>query len=78
MQIIDIMNLRSEFECITQDFKLPSKYSGSDINSLKWFIDNGYTSNSLRNGYQMANEIAKTIITEYDNGKRFKSPNKNS
>ena len=42
----------------------------SDINTLNWFVENGHRSNSLRNGYQTALEIAEAIITEYENGGR--------
>ena len=40
----------------------------SDINTLKWFVENGHKSNSLRDGYHKAYEIAESIITEYENG----------
>ena len=36
----------------------------SDIDSIEWFIENGHRSNSLRNGFKRAKEIAK-IIKEY-------------
>jgi hypothetical protein len=68
MSIGEILKLRTEFEETTEDFKLDQV--GSDINSLKWFVENGHKSNSLRNGYQTALEIAEAIITEYENGRR--------
>lgn len=68
MSIGEILKLRTEFEETTEDFKLDQV--GSDINSLKWFVENGHKSNSLRNGYQTALEIAEAIITEYENGGR--------
>ena len=40
---------------------------GSDINTLKWFVENGHRSNSLRDGYRKAYEIAEAIVTEYEN-----------
>jgi len=64
----ELLNLRTRFEETTEDFKLDKV--GSDINSLKWFVENGHKSNSLRNGYQTALEIAEAIITEYENGRR--------
>jgi len=60
--------MRTEFEDVTAEFKL--ERTGSDINTLKWFIDNGHKSNSLRNGYQKALQIAEAIITEYENGRK--------
>ena len=66
----ELLNLRTQFEEITDEFKL-EKY-GSDINTLNWFVENGHKSNSLRNGYQTALEIAEAIITEYENGRGSK------
>ena len=75
MNVQELLNLRTRFEEVTQDFKF--EYSGpngldlmhrSDINTLKWFVENGHKSNSLRDGYQAAYEIAEAIITEYENG----------
>lgn len=62
----ELLNLRTRFEEATADFK--GAFEGSDINNLKWFVENGHKSNSLRNGYQEAYEIAEAIITEYENG----------
>ena len=68
MNVQELLNLRTEFEDIISDFKLEK--SGSDINTLKWFIENGHKSNSLRDGYQKAYEIAEAIITEYEHGRK--------
>ena len=67
MNVQELLNYRTQFEEITSDFKLD--YTGSSINTLKWFVENGHKSNSLRDGYQKAYEIAEAIITEYENGR---------
>ena len=67
MNVQELLNLRTRFEEATSEFKLDRE--GSDINTLKWFIENGHKSNSLRNGYQEAYEIAEAIITEYEYGR---------
>ena len=59
----DILNLRFEFEELTNGYQMPE---GSDINAIEWFVENGHRSNSLRNGFDNALEIAKTILTESD------------
>ena len=59
-----IVQLRYEFEELTRGFSMPE---GSDINNINWVLQNGHRSNSLRNGFQEATEIAK-IIKEYSNG----------
>ena len=71
MNVQELLNMRTDFEDITSDFKLES--ANSDINSLKWFVENGHKSNSLRDGYQKAYELAKAIITEYENGRTEKT-----
>ena len=67
MNVQELLNYRTQFEEITSDFKLD--YTGSSINTLKWFVENGHKSNSLRDGYHKAYELAKAIITEYENGR---------
>lgn len=44
--------------------------TGSSINTLEWFAENGFRSNRLRNGYDRAIEIANIILAEYENGRR--------
>ena len=34
---------------------------GSAIDTIEWFLENGHRSNSLRNGFKEAKEIAKKI-----------------
>lgn len=63
MQIIELLNLRTEFEEIASDFS-KSIGGGSSINTLEWFAEHGFRSNRLRNGYERAMEIANTIIAE--------------
>ena len=61
MQLTQILQLRNEFEDITRDYNMTH---ASDIDSIEWFIENGHRSNSLRNGFKRAKEIAE-IIKEY-------------
>ena len=68
MNVQELLNLRTQFEEITDEFKL-EKY-GSDINTLNWFVENGHKSNSLRDGYKRALEIAEAIITEHENDRQ--------
>ena len=67
MNTMEILNLRTEFEDISSDFNM--SVSGSCINTLKWFAENGFRSNRLRNGYDRAMEIANIILAEYENGR---------
>ena len=63
-EFFQFLNLRADFEEITKDFNM-NGHEGSDINTLEWFVENGYRSNSLRNGFSHALQIAETIITEH-------------
>ena len=62
-----IVQLRYEFEELTKGYNM--EVSGSDINTIEWFIENGHRSNSLRNGFNDALTIAK-VIKEFYNGRR--------
>lgn len=64
LSIGTICRLRTEFEEIVESFSMPNNY-GSDINTLEWFVENGHRSNSLRNGYEKAKEIAVIITEDY-------------
>ena len=64
MKLTEAIQLRSEFEFITKGFNMPD---GSDIDNIEWFIENGHKSNSLRKGFDEAQEIAK-IIKEFRDG----------
>ena len=59
---MQLLNLRTEFEECTNNYTIPDK--GSSINKLKWFVENGHGSNSLRNGFDDAKQLAEKIIAE--------------
>lgn len=63
-EFFQFLNLRAEFEEITKNFNM-NGHEGSDINTLEWFVENGHRSNSLRNGFSYALQIAETIVTEH-------------
>jgi len=64
-----IIQLRFEFEEITKGYNM--EVSGSDINSIEWFIENGHRSNSLRDGFNDALNIAKKIKEFYNERRRY-------
>ena len=73
MSLMQLLNLRSEFEGLTQNFFLSvDPWPGSCINTLKWFVEHGHRSNSLRNGFNYAKQIAEKIITEDNEWKKQK------
>ena len=73
MSLMQLLNLRTEFEGLTQNFSLSVKqWPGSCINTLKWFVEHGHRSNSLRNGFNDAKQIAEKIITEDNEWKKQK------
>ena len=64
LSLTQLIKLRSDFEELTKGYNMTE---GSDINNINWFLKNGHRSNSLRNGFKEAEELAK-IIKEYSDG----------
>ena len=64
LSLTQAIKLRSDFEEVTKGYNMPE---GSDINTINWFLKDGHRSNSLRNGYKEAKEMAK-ILKEYSDG----------
>ena len=58
MSLEEILNIRTNFEKITEGYSIPK---GSDINNIEWFIENGHKSNGLRDGFDDAIECAQKI-----------------
>ncbi len=58
----ETLDLRTTFEDMTSDFKFLDDKNRSDINTLKWFVTDGYKSNSLRDNFEEAKEVALIII----------------
>jgi hypothetical protein len=73
--LTELLGLRFEFEELTSNYNMPQ---GSDINTLEWFVENGHRSNSLRNGFNDAKEIANIILTEYNNDRANKGSDSSS
>jgi len=59
-----LLTLRSEWESITRRYKVPD--NNGTIDTLKWFIENGYQGNRLRRRFDDALEIAKIIVEEVE------------
>ena len=64
LSLTQAIKLRSDFEELTKGYNMPE---GSDINTINWFLKDGHRSNSLRNGFNDATDIAK-IIKEFNDG----------
>ena len=64
LSLTQIIKLRSDFEELTNGYSMPE---GSVINTINWFLKDGHRSNSLRNGFKEAKELAKKI-KEYSDG----------
>ena len=64
MRLTQAISLRSEFEILTKTYNMPE---GSDIDTIEWFLKNGHKSNSLRKGFDEAQNIAKKI-KEFSDG----------
>ena len=64
LSVAEVLVLRYQFDEITKNFTMQK---GSDINNINWFLKDGHRSNSLRNGFKEAEELAKKI-KEYADG----------
>ncbi len=62
--VAELLNLKFQFEEITINFTMVDH--SSDISTMKWFVEEGYKSNSLRDGFKQALEIAEKILGEID------------
>jgi hypothetical protein len=62
--VAELLSLRFQFEQLTENFNMPRHES--DIDILKWYVEEGYKSNSLRDGFDDALKIAKQIVGELD------------
>jgi len=63
MTIFDVLNLRSEWEHLTKDFKLDSH--DSNIDNLLSYINDGAKGNRFRANFQASIDIATNIVKFY-------------
>ena len=68
LSVAELLTLRYKFEEITKNYTMPEHESHIDI--IRWFVEEGYKSNSLRNGFKEALIIAEKILGEV-NGKNI-------
>lgn len=61
LNFMTALEYRTRFEELSKTFNMRSDKVKSDISTVEWFIENGHRSNSLRNGFEEAMRIAKTI-----------------
>ena len=68
LSVAELLALRFQFEELTKNYTMPEHESHIDI--IRWFAEEGYKSNSLRNGFKEALIIAEKILGEV-NGKKI-------
>lgn len=67
MTLFEALNKRYQYEQLVsyrRTFDLPS-YNG-DIDSLKYFINNGHKNNRFRKNFNEAMDLAKEIVQYYE------------
>lgn len=62
MTIFEYLNLRSDFEDLAVDFKIPGNRKSGTLENLKWFIDNAAPKNRFREGFETALGIATQVV----------------
>lgn len=69
LNFMTVLSERNRFEELSKNFNMGCQVQegrvSSDISTIEWFIENGHRSNSLRNGFEEAMNIAQSI-KEYD------------
>ena len=68
MSLATYLTLRSEYEDIVHDFRVPEEIKIGLEESFSWFYKYGYRSNSLRKDFNRAKDICKILLGEL-NGK---------
>tara|TARA_B100001113_G_scaffold334477_1_gene313192 strand:+ start:524 stop:754 length:231 start_codon:yes stop_codon:yes gene_type:complete len=61
-----LLVLRSQWEEIVKRYRIPEK--DGTLDTLRWFVKNGRSSNRFRKRCDEAIKLAHTILEEYDNG----------
>lgn len=61
MTIFDYLNLRSEFEELTLNMRVPGERKPGTVRNMKWFLKNGVDRNRKFDGVERAAEIAELV-----------------
>ena len=69
MTLFEMLTLRSEFEDITLNYKIPGSRKAGTLSNLKWFVSNAHEKNRRREGFKRAIEIA-TLIVENETARK--------
>lgn len=62
MNVFEILSLRSEFEDLVLNMRVPGPRKAGTLENLSWFIEHGTERNQKFNGITRALEIARTIV----------------
>lgn len=64
VSFFEIINLRSQWEAIVDEFKIPD--NNGTIDNLRWYVENGHSSNRFRRNFKKSIVIAKQIVDYVD------------
>lgn len=70
INIFEALNLRSEFEILVLNYKIPGERKDGTIQNLKWFRQNGHQKNRFREGYERTQEICDELIDYWNNTRK--------
>ena len=62
MSVFEILSLRSEFEEIVLNYRVPGERKPGTLRNLKWFTKYASEKNARKPDFSRALEIAKTIV----------------
>ncbi len=62
MNVFEMLMLRTEFEEIVHNYKVPGDKKQGTLDTFKWFLESGASRNRFRDGFKRAEEICNMIL----------------
>lgn len=62
----EILQLRSEWEELVEDYKIADDRKHGTIQNLKWFLRHGKSSNRFRKDFGKSMELAQNMVNLYN------------
>lgn len=72
MTVFEVLNLRSEYEDLTLNLRVPGDKKPGTLSNMQWFIKNAEQRNKRKGDFPRALEIAKCVVEHEKNRKKKK------
>jgi len=64
MNIFEIINLRSEYEELTLNLRIPGDKKAGTVENIRWFLENAEERNKRKKDYPKARKLAEEIMSK--------------